>query len=513
MSPVEPSPTHPMRASLQSGARHVITNSVIAGLWLWLYHPVFDYLTIIFAREDFRTNQVLLLAVLILVGLRIRQVGFHLRLAEPPRWRPIPLTFVLGASLLFLVVERFLDINTVSASLFVLASYGLLGLWLEPLRWRSGLPAMLLLIGVLPFGDHLQTFIGYPMRILTASLVRDGLQAAGVATVGVDTILLFENSVAHIDLPCSGIKSLWTGALFLLAATWIDGRPLNLRWLVVGGLMIGLLFVANLGRVAILIAVGDVMGWRLVAAMLHVPLGVLGFVAACGMTLLLLRWLVPPRSADQAKAHLAANSVGHCILAPQPQWLGAGLAASLAVMALLYVQHPQTGLTASEPEWRFPPTLAVEPLPLTPAERAWLMRDGAESATRLRFTWGDIDGSLILITSHTWRAHHRPERCYEVYGLSIDNSQGYLVATDFPVRLVTLGTGDDTQGFSAAYWFQSPTQTTAEYARRMWADLTTQRERWVLVSILFDDLPDPKGEEVDDLYRALRAAVGGTLGE
>lgn len=44
---------------------------------------------------------------------------------------------------------------------------------------------------------------------------------------------------------------------------------------------------------------------------------------------------------------------------------------------------------------------------------------------------------------------------------------------------------------SASYWFQSAGQTTDDYATRIWADLTLQRDRWVLVSILFDDACDP----------------------
>ena len=88
------------------------------------------------------------------------------------------------------IAERVLDINTLSATLFGIATYGLVGLWMSPRSWRDGLPAALLLIGVLPFGEHMQTFIGYPMRIFTAELVRDGLAMFGVTSAGVDTILV-----------------------------------------------------------------------------------------------------------------------------------------------------------------------------------------------------------------------------------------------------------------------------------------------------------------------------------
>ncbi|HUM68060.1 MAG TPA: archaeosortase/exosortase family protein, partial [Chloroflexota bacterium] len=172
---------------------------------MWLYLPIFAYLHIIFRREDFRLNQIVLVAVLVLIGLQMRRGDVRPQPDATPVLHRLPLALVLGGSVAYLLVERFLDINTLAASLFAFASYGLLGLWLAPERWRKGLPVVLLLIGVLPFGEHLQTFVGYPMRILTAELVRQGLTAVGVQSIGVDTILIFENGVSQVDLPCSGV--------------------------------------------------------------------------------------------------------------------------------------------------------------------------------------------------------------------------------------------------------------------------------------------------------------------
>jgi len=206
-------------------------NGLILGLWLWLYRPVFGYLGIVFSRDAFRTNQVMLVGVLVLIVWQLRRQGIGVTLDAAPGLFVPGLALALGSSALYLVVERFLDVNTLSASLFGLASYGLLGLWMGRGRWREGLPAALLLIGTLPFGEHMETFIGYPMRLLSARIVRDGLAAAGASSVGVDTILVLEDGVSHVDLPCSGVRSLWSGALFFVAATWVDGRRVNLRWL------------------------------------------------------------------------------------------------------------------------------------------------------------------------------------------------------------------------------------------------------------------------------------------
>jgi hypothetical protein len=140
-------------------------NAVIIGLWLWLFRPVYDYLAIIFSREDFRTNQLVLIGVILLIAGRVRKGRLRPRLDAAPHLFYPTVILVIGGSALYLAVERFLDINTLSASLFGLGSYGMLGLWMEPRRWRQGLPAALLLIGALPFGEHMQTFVGGGRRL------------------------------------------------------------------------------------------------------------------------------------------------------------------------------------------------------------------------------------------------------------------------------------------------------------------------------------------------------------
>lgn len=478
-------------------------NGLICLLWLWLYLPVFNYLHVIFQREDFRTNQLVLLGVCLLIAYQMQRDGLRPQFDTPPQANRLPLFLLLSSSILFLLVERFLDINMLSATLFALASYGLLGLWLSPVRWHQGLPAMLLLIGVLPFGEHLQTFIGYPMRIFTAELVRNGLAAAGVAAIGVDTILVFENGVSHVDLPCSGVKSLWTGMLFLVAATWIEQRPLNGRWLLVVLLFVPVLFLANLTRVALLVISGQVLGWTLLAEMLHVPLGVLGFILACATAVGLLHLLSKKQPAAQPDRPQPAATDRP---AATP-WLSLALIVIILGMTQLYAARPQIGLSGTAKSYIFPEKLNTTPLPLKPDENDWLTRDGADAADRLQFEWGDLSGTMILINSKTWRAHHRPERCFEVYGLALNDSRTHLVSAAFPLRFVALGSDDQRQHYSATYWFQSARQTTDDYGTRIWSDVALERERWVLVSILFDTEVNPNDPEVEALYLALHQVV------
>ncbi|GAB4204569.1 MAG: hypothetical protein OHK0022_29840 [Roseiflexaceae bacterium] len=479
----------------------VCANALLLGLWLWLFRPVLAELAALFGREDMRTNQFILLGAAVLIGLRVRRAAQRPRLDAAPQPYAPALLLAGGCAAGYLAVERLLDINALSALLFGLGSYGLLGLWLRPEAWRQGFPAALLLIGALPFGDWMQVFVGYPMRVLTATIVRDGLAASGIGAVGVDTILVFESGVSQIDLPCSGVKSLWTGGLFLIAATWIERRPLSWRWLLTALLFCGLLFGANLARVAVLIIVGEVAGWRMLAELLHVPLGVLGFGLACLVAVLLLRRqpALPETEPTLAPA------------APAPAWLLPGLIAALLLLNAGYAPHTAVASAAPPLVWRAPAKLATTPLELRPGELDWLMRDGAESVERVRFRWGASSGTLLLVTSSSRRAHHYPERCFEAYGLTIEQSATHLVEPLLPLRLLELQSPSGA-GFTAAYWFQSAERVTDDYGARFWDDLAGGQRRWVLVSLLFDTPQDPNSADLRTLSGALRDSVRAYLG-
>ncbi len=487
--------------------------AAVAALWLVLYRPVLAYLSIVYGREDFRTNQLALAGVAMLIASRVRRPGVRARLRAGPRLDGPAAGLALAASLGYLACERFLAVNTLAATCFGLATYGLVGLWMAPAAWRRGLPAALLLVGTLPFGEHLQTFVGYPLRVATAAAVRDGLALAGVPSVGADTILVFENGVSQVDLPCSGVKSLWTGLLFLVASTWVERRRLGRAWLAVAAVLAGLLVAANAARVAALVAVGVVAGWERLAAMLHVPLGVLGFAGACAMAVALVRRWVPADDGGEG-GPAGAGAGGADVRTAAARLLALG--AVVAGLAALHQPRPPTAaaLAAAAPGWRFPAALMVSPLPLAEAERAWLIDDGAEAVERYRFRWHGLSGSVILVASATWRAHHRPERCFEVYGLRLDESRTALMAPGLPVRWVRLGDPGGRAGGSersATYWFQSAARTTDDYATRIWADVARTRERWVLVSVVLDAPAAPEDPAVRSLVAALHAAVAEQL--
>jgi exosortase O len=320
--------------------------------------------------------------------------------------------------------------------------------------------------------------------------------------MGLDTILVFENSVAQVDVPCSGVKSLWTGGLFLIAATWIERKPLNLLWLCIAGVFALLLFVANLARVAVLVGVGQVMGLTQLAELLHVPLGVLGFAGACAVAVLLLKsYSSLGKLADSAP-------LLPCSSAPL---LSVALITSLTLFNLAYTARPL--LKPSEfhdVRIALPPGLITEPLTLRPGELSWLIDDGAEAIERVRFRWGSVSGSLLLVQSSTWRAHHKPERCFENYGLRVEYAETQLLRADLPVKAMTLSNDKLAGQRSALYWFQSQSKATDDYGTRLWSTFSLQPERWVLVTVLFDGayaINTPQHKDMTTLAAALQDVV------
>lgn len=66
----------------------------------------------------------------------------------------------------------------------------------------------------LPVVPTLQFYLGYPMRLVSASATVALLQANGLAVSKQGTALLWQGEMIQFDAPCSGVTMLWAG-LFL----------------------------------------------------------------------------------------------------------------------------------------------------------------------------------------------------------------------------------------------------------------------------------------------------------
>ena len=229
--------------------------------------------------------------VAVLVQLvRLSAAGSMLGVSATPTLRPHPILLMLGSSALGAIAFRwFVDIPQINVLLFALGTYGLCGLFLPPDLWRKGLPVAALVALILPFSAQFGSGLGFPVRVLTAQAVEQLLAAWHVSAISSADIIVLENGIAHVDLPCSGLKSLWTGTLFLLAATGLERRQLGMRWFLVWASSLLLLIWANTLRVLLLVLITHIWQQPQIAEILHVPLGLIGFIGACAVTWMLLQ--------------------------------------------------------------------------------------------------------------------------------------------------------------------------------------------------------------------------------
>jgi exosortase O len=450
----------------------------------------------------------LLLIALLGIGLTILAVvnKRNLAISPHPVMRPIPLGLMWGAAIASIILQWYINIDQISVLLFLLGSYGLLGLFMAPSHWRKGLPVAAIAACVIPFSLQFTSGLGFAVRVLTSHIVEYLLAVGHIAAVSSHDIIVLENGIAHVDLPCSGLRSLWIGTLFLLLATWLEKRQLGLRWLLVYVACLLFLIAANVGRVMLLVLTTYVLQQPQMAEMLHTPFGLIGFTSACGLTWLLLR-LVPQHHAQQSAPLLKQNlqpKVGYS----HPASLPANIILVISIVLLTLLPRPSLAAVApiSLAAIHWPAQMKLQPLPLTETETEFFSSPSpvkTVNAEKNRFQFGTLSGSMLLVSSTSWRSHHAPELCFVGNGFKVNQMTQASLASDFPVRWLALQDGT----MSATYWFQSRTKTTDEFLSRIWSDLSRQSRSWVMVSVLFDQTQSPDRPEVNTFAKSLHQAI------
>ncbi len=443
----------------------------ILGSWLYFNHvPLKCLVTSIFDISFF--NGAILVTGLVLsafFGWRYRRSielapGLH-------RW---PLALMLGCGLGSIATQWLVSLVQLPVGLFLLGSYGLLGLWLAPSLWRRGLPVGIAIACLLPFGMQFSTGVGTPPRIATAHVVEWILHQWQISAISAGDVIVLDTGVAYVDLPCSGLKSMWTGTLFLLAATWLEGRQIGLRWLLVGVMNLGLLAIANVCRVLILTILVHVLHQSAWAEILHVPLGVMGFVMASLLTWGLLRFVPKGLTLAAIEKPIEGTSKGLNRII----WV-------ITIVLLAIVPMPQQDraislVDLSKLEWLAP--MQTQVVDLNPQERKFFASYAGVTTRKQQFQYADLTGTSVVVASPTWQAHHSPELCLAAIGYQIAPRIERVITPEVTARWLSLDGGKQ----SAIYWFQSATRTTDDYMSRFWDDIFRRESRWTMVSVVFD---------------------------
>lgn len=478
-------------------AANLAANAALAAAWLALHAPALRWIGAHVVRSPLSAGLFLVTAALL--SRRLPASEILTRLAEPPRLRVAPLALLAASAIGTLIADRFIDVSILGAALFALGSYGLVGLFTPADRFRRALPAALLLTALLPFGDQAETYAGFNARLLTARAVAALLAPIGYQAMPVETILVLENGAAHIDLPCSGVRSLSSGLVFFLAGTCVLGLRPGLSWALTGALSVALLLVTNVIRVGAVVLLAGGLGLDRVAEVIHAPLGVLGFAAACAITLAVMRRA--PR--DEA----GRDREGGAIAAPRA-WPALAMAAALALLSTLHVRRAAAEARPAATRLALPAWVSSSPLALTSAE-ADLFRRWGGAADKRHIRAGAIEGALLVVVSRSWRAHHEPEVCLAGSGVRVEGLHEITLEPGVIVR----GGSADGGARTAIYWFQSPARVTPDLGARVWDELSGRERRWAQVSLLIDSPLDIESTEGRALIGAVRAAAASALTE
>lgn len=447
-------------------------------------------------QEISRFNCILLGVVALFLGMLGIRARSDLKLSASPVFHSVPLGLMLGSGMSAIAVRWLLNLEQLPAVLFILGTYGLVGLFLNPAVWRKGLVLAIAIACLLPFGIQSSLNLGFPARMLTAEIVEQILTTWNITALSSEDIIVLDTGIAHVDLPCSGLKSLWTGSLFLVAATGLEGRQLGWRWLLVCAANIVALMVANIGRVLILVVITHVFQQPALAELLHVPLGVVSFVAVCLLAWGLLRAV--PRS-----SHLQTN-----LLPRLPKIPTTGLTqTALVVCTLGLMWFPQpTKMLVPLPNfaslnWSIP--VQTQPIELEPVEQNFFTNYPGVVAQKRKFEFQGMTGTILLVASPTWQAHHAPELCLVSSGFQVNHMEKQQLTPTVLGRWLTLEGGTR----SATYWFQSPHQTTDDFLARIGSEILRQEQSWTLSSIVFDRAYRPNDSRVQSFLTEVHRAV------
>jgi exosortase O len=441
------------------------------------------------------------LAFLCIAALRYREAWTF---SSTPMFRRAPIVLLLGSAIAALVSRWVLALDQLPVLCFILGSYGLLGLYFNFATWKKGLPVMAAIAFIIPFGFQVTAGLGFPARTFTAEVVELILKSAHIDAISSENIIVLDTGIAHVDLPCSGLKSLWLGSLLLFGMTALEQRVLGARWLIVFLTNWLLLILANIGRVLTLVLVAYVLNQSAIATMLHVPLGIFTFSTVGVMTWLMLRFVPQTQATIQQRETRSAKAIAGTKLNRRSLLL---IVSSLVFLSFM----PTPPATAVAPtnfaQLQWQGELQSKAIELNPTEKNFFAAFPGVSTHKEQFQLNGISGSMILVSTSTWQAHHAPELCFVSSGFRVNHMEQTQLTDEISGRWLNLNDGKQT----AAYWFQSADRTTDNYLDRIWSEITRQEPKWTMVSILFDQSVQPDSPDVQAMVDQVHDAIATTM--
>lgn len=343
----------------------------------------------------------------------------------------------------------------------------------EGRRRLAWLAALLL---CLPVQSHVDAHLGLPLRLWTAQAVAPLLQALGAPNVSVESIIVTENGVADVASACSGVRTLWYAAALWLCARLVWPQAAVWRWLLAGALGATAAVGLNASRVASLVLALHHGAPPLLADVAHGALGLLALALVASV-----QWLLCHGQAGTApRAAAAAAPSSSASPAPRRQAALAACIASLSLLPAAPARPPAEQKPLRVLAW--PAEFRAEPIALSPLEKDLLLGRQAAMAEKRRFDRNGARGSLLVVQSSDWRAHHAPELCLLAQGARIEKLER-MRSPQGEFRVMAMQSGHQ----AAITWFQSGDRVLPDLGARLWSQLLRPGERWSLVTLVVDN--------------------------
>ncbi|MFA6518599.1 MAG: exosortase O [Candidatus Shapirobacteria bacterium] len=460
--------------------------SLIALLLIFIFWPGFTEIFRIYTSPWFFDNALTASAILILFFFLARK---QINVKTCPKILP-PAFLILS---LALILNNCLgNFQIISPILAYLAIYLFLGLILNYGFWQRSFPIFVLLILTLPILERLQKFIGFPLRLLTADLVSILLQLIGVANLSQSTVIITENHATTIDLPCGGVKSIYFGAIFLLASFFLNRVKLSLKSLSIGLIFFVLLFFFNFWRVFSLTYIYGVLKLSGVGDSIHLTLGLIGFILSCLFLWFQSQKLSSPPPATKSPSTISAS----------PKFI---ILILLSTIILNYLfKSPQPPAVLPQNVSFTLPELTLASIPLTAKEQSLFFTPDVSLAAKYQFVWHNKNVSLLLVKSKSARSHHDPQICLQSLGYKLANEENIMVASHF-IKQIEIDPG------FAYYWYQSSNDIISDYSQRVWQQFNRPNQDWVLVELLIPKSQQPTSAELSQLFLLISLSVNSQL--
>ncbi|PCJ66525.1 MAG: exosortase O [Bacteroidetes bacterium] len=382
----------------------------------------------------------------------------------------LPIVVMIIAIIGYVVLDSIFGIRTFNTLMFLFFLFGYVGLFVNKRNWlRSSVPVLLLTL-ILPFGDLLDTYLGFPLRMQTSIGVEYILQKMGVDLLDHQTILSLENRYTQIDTTCSGLNVIWAGTLLFIAFSIIDRIKFGVRWVIWFCAFMLMLLCFNGLRILLLVSLELVFENQQLADAIHVPLGLVGFVVPAIIMWFWVNWK-KTKIKDQRDEPVPRSEyfsfAGQMVV----------IAVLISLLAFMPVKEVLTNKSVVLSE-----SLNFNPIVLTEKEQAYFDFEQSD-ARKYHLDFRSLHGSVIVIASNSFKGHHDPTLCLQSIGFQIKSNLLRLVEGQ-PIRYLTFKESNQV----GIYWFKSGNEYTDDYSYRVWYDIKNKNRtnNWIQVTALFD---------------------------